>query len=377
MEYLLPKLGALGMLLGMWWGMVWFHISLHRRAQLRQLITLRFRTCARLQLPMVEALSHSAAAPKNVRRVMDETSEHMREGQTLSQALDGHWAFIPAWYTRVLAIGEDTGNMAGALDLLHETDERAEEKRLSYFDQLFYPFSLLMTLCTALEVILIFLAPTFLSNFKEMGINETPLHSVFIHLADILVPLTPFIGLAFIVIMITIMPFQWGPRVDRYFPPARWINWLMRRIIPGLGNAYFRAATARWAAMVGLMLDAGMTLPEALEEAKNIETDPSFRKAANRWSDDVHSGKSLGSALSASRFVPQSMIWQIQCAEGESDFPETLRMAGRQEMTKLQKQVGYLFNMLSPVFVVLAGTAVGFVAVCMFQYFTQIMNSLA
>jgi len=365
----------LALLVGGWIFVIGMYVAMRRRAARRELLTLRLRACARLQLPMTQALENPSGAPREVASIMRETAQKMEGGQRLSEALGDDWACIPQWYTRTLAVGEATGNLEGAFDLLVRTDERGEELRLDYFTELLYPLCLLLMVTSVLESIFVYVIPQFNRMFTEMGLSESSLQSTMRSFGLLFAQFAPLVLLVFGTVVFSLMPFPWGPRWTR-FTPVRWWTWIWRRVIPGLGRAYFRAATARWAGMVSLMLNAGSSLPRALEISADIESDSRVRKAARRWAEKVSSGQSLSSAMSDYRFVPRSMVWQVRCAEGGSDLPGVLREAGERETAILQRKLSSLLRMSTPFFVAAIGAVVGLVAVGLFSYMINGMYAL-
>lgn len=361
---------------GGWFFTIALYIAMRRRAARRELFTLRLRACARLRLPLKEALSNPAGAPREVAQIMRETAKKVKGGQRLSEALDGQWACLPWWYTRTLAVGEASGNLAEVFDVLVQTDERAEDRRLDYFTELLYPVGLLFMITSVMEVLFIYVVPQFRNMFHEMGMTPDTLQSALMTFQALFSQVAPLVLLALYAVLFSLIPFPWGPFWGR-FVPVRWLTWLCRRLIPPLGRAHLRAASARWAGMVSLMLDAGTPLPRAVEIAAEVESDSKFRKAAERWSESVSSGIPLSAALAEDRFVPRSMVWQLRCAEGGSEVPKVLREAGERETAFLQKKAGNFVRMLTPFFVLAAGIVVGLVCVGLFQYFLTILYALA
>ncbi len=361
---------------GGWFFTIALYVAMRRRAARRELFTLRLRACARLQLPLKEALSNPAGAPREVAQIMRETANKVKNGQRLSEALDGQWACLPWWYTRTLAVGEASGNLGGVFDLLVQTDERAEDRRLDYFTELLYPVGLLFMITAVMEILFIYVIPQFRNMFYEIGITPDTMQSALMTFQALFSQIAPLMMIVLYAVLFSLIPFPWGPFWGR-FVPVRWLTWLCRRLIPPLGRAHLRAASARWAGLVSLLLEAGTPLPRAVEIAAGVESDSKFRKAAQRWADGVHSGKTLSTVLESDRFVPRSMVWQVRCAEGGSELPEVLREAGERETAYLQHKAGNFVRMLTPLFVLAAGTVVGLVCVGLFQYFLTILYSLA
>ncbi|MEF8788282.1 MAG: type II secretion system F family protein, partial [Planctomycetota bacterium] len=261
-------------------------------------------------------------------------------------------------------------------DLLARADEQAEEKRIGVFNQLLYPFMLLFLISSVVEIILFYVYPQFRTMIEDVGAAEFSSAAPLMALWEPIARNMPLVLLLIGALLICLVPFPWGPRFGDSFPPIRWMRWVWRRLIPPLGRAYFRAASARWARVVSLMVEAGTPLPEAARRAADIEPDGTFRKAANRWAEKISSGQAVSRALSEERYVPRSLVWQIRCAEGGSELPRILRQAGQREATRLQRQVGNVIMVLIPFFVLAIAAVVGVIACGLFGTLTGMMHAL-
>ena len=355
------------------------YISLRRSSARREIFTLHLRACARLQLPLHEALAEWKGAPPEIGRMMRKTSWKLEGGFPLGAALAGQWACIPSWYTRMVQIGESHGNLADVLDRVVLADSRAEELRVRFFERIFYPLFLCLFLITILSTIIIFVIPSFMDMFMDLG-AELPLSTkILLIVADSVVSYTPVFGmggllipLGLAILAVLVLPFPWGRNLEELLWPLVLIRYGILRFIPFVGKLHMWAACGRWATTVSMLLDAGCPLPDAVEEASRVESDPRFRKTAGRWARRVRAGERLGDVLADTRFVPRSFVWQVKTAEGGRHFADVLRQVGEYEVAKIHVQAGRLVRAITPFLVLVIGSVVGFVCTSIFALLAKL-----
>jgi len=352
---------VLGML-----GLAWVYVAMRRMALRREVFTLYVRACARLQLPLDQALWASAGAPREVGRMMRETSLELRAGEPLALALDGKWSCIPHWYTQMLAIGELHGNLADVLDRILKADARAEEMRMNIFDRLLYPLVLCSFSVLVMQFVIVFILPNYLGMFQDMGVQPDRLWLLY-DLGGLWVVLGSALWVAMAAMLGALVPLPWGPRWIDSFEPFVLAESLLHRCVPYFRKLYTRAACGRWATTVSMLVEAGCPLPDAMDEAAKVERDRWFIKTAARWADRVRNGEKLGLVLADTRFVPRSLVWQVRIAEGGADFTSALRQAGERQIEHLHRQVGAYIKALIPFLVVALGLLIGWLAISMFQ----------
>ena len=347
--------------------------SLRRGTARREIFTQLLRTCARLQLPLHEALRRTSGAPREVARMMRRTAGELEQGASLGVALDGTWACIPTWYSRMVMIGESHGNLADVLDRVLVFDSRSEKIRLGMFERLLYPLMLLSMLTFILTGVVIYIIPSFVDMLEELGQDLPWATRALLTAVDLWMVFGWVPVLLGGWLLLIVVPYPWGRNWERVFWPWFWLKYRVRRFLPYVGKRYARAACGRWAATVSMLLDAGCNLPEAMQEAAEVESDPWFRKVTRRWQEQVQGGERLDAVLRRSRFVPRVLAWQVAGAEGGAHFATTLLQAGEYEVRSAVRDAGVVTRALTPCLVLIVGATVGLVALAMFQPLTAIM----
>lgn len=97
-------------------------------------------------IAVVEGLRVTGEAMENVyyREVIAETSESVKVGKPLTQALSEHDKLFPFIITQMLAIGEETGNLENILDQLAEHHEQEIDETMKNVSSIIEPILLIV-----------------------------------------------------------------------------------------------------------------------------------------------------------------------------------------------------------------------------------------
>ncbi len=326
---------------GLFIGVLLVELVLHRGAVRRQVFLYHLRACVRLQQPLVDAFALTRGTSWTIRSIMRGLHGRLARGMPLSEAIGHKWSCLPGWFRHMIAIGEKTGNLEDILDRMVETDAHDEELRLRFSKGMVYPLLLCVYISGLGGLLSLFAVPRFDALYADMGFADDAALSL-----RVFVYVIWFAGWVELLLCLAILlsgPHPFGPNVE-FFPGLRHAKYFLIRCVPWLRHGHKTSAYGRWAAVTGLMLEAGYTLPEAAELAAEIESDPYFSRHVRSWAGKLRDGQSLASILRADSSAPRLLAWQVATAEGGAFLPDTLRRCGAELAIMLRRHVGILIR---------------------------------
>src|SRR3990172_5738196 len=135
----------------------------------------QFNTIVKAGLPILKALdllAERAAAPR-LRPVLLDVRDRVREGSTLSEALDKQGLFPKVYVTAVLA-GEKSGNLTGVLDYFIEYQRVSLGAKKKLLSALVYP-AILITVASGIVTYLVTsLVPKFAHLYADINLQLPP-----------------------------------------------------------------------------------------------------------------------------------------------------------------------------------------------------------
>jgi len=262
-------------------------------------LTLELATLLRASLPLDRALdTMSRLAGKPARKALTENmAREIRSGASLSQAMERQGAVFDRFYVNMVRAGEASGALDLALERLAEFKQRARELRESIVSSLFYPAILIVLAIVAVAIMLAFVVPRFTEMFAEAG-RELPL------LTRMVVAVGSGVEQWWWLILLGIAALAFWVRRELRDPVARerWDAWLLR--LPLVGGLIGKIEAGRFTRTLGTLLKNGVSLPAAIDIAKEIVGNRVIGRALAQVALRVRQGEPLSRALTEAAVLP-------------------------------------------------------------------------
>src|ERR1700676_3405993 len=131
----------------------------------------QFNTLIKAGLPILRALdllATRATAPK-LRPVLTQIRDRVREGKSLSEAVDEAGVFSKVYSTAILA-GEKSGNLSGVLDYYIPYQRVSTGVRKKIVAALVYPILLIVVATVIVTYLVTGVIPKFAMLYKDLGV---------------------------------------------------------------------------------------------------------------------------------------------------------------------------------------------------------------
>jgi type II secretory pathway component PulF len=319
-------------------------------------------------VPLLEALDFLAVnGPRREAAETEEIGRELRAGRRFAQVLAEHRA--PLMMQALVEVGEQNGDLAGSLFRSSEyCDVRARWRR-ERRQAMSYPLfvvALLAVLCLFLFTVVI---PRFDALYSGMGLRTGTGTQMLFHLAKA--------GPMGIGVLSAFGATAWLFR-QRWQRGARkgWRMWrFAEKRVPYLRKWVRVDRTHEWAATLGLLLDGGLPLVQALEVQSRLPLHPKNREICKRVQGRVLAGQPLGEAL-ASEDLDRSLALTVRVAEMTGDLPRALLAAERDLAERRQRMMEGMLKLLEPLLLLGAGLLTGLVALLMLWPMMDLMQTL-
>jgi type II secretory pathway component PulF len=133
--------------------------------------------------------------------------------------------------------------------------------------------------------------------------------------------------------------------------------------------------THEWASTLGLLLDGGLPLVQALDVQSQLPLRLGNRDICQRVRERVVQGVSLGDALQLEELDERLMI-SVQVAEVTGDLSRALLAVERELAAARKAMMTSLFKAFEPILILLAGALVGVVALFMLWPMLDLLNTI-
>lgn len=335
----------------------------------RQLITKALGELAVLLnagLPLDRALAiviESITRPAE-RAVMADLQARVKEGVPLARAMAAHPAHFSAMAAAMTEAGEANGALGDALARLAETLERAENLRQTVASALVYPILLMLVSGGVILVMLLAVVPQFEGLFGDK-LDQLPTATQLVVGASRFVRhdgLAALLGVG--LSLVALSRLLQRPAARRSFD-----RFILRT--PGLGALARDAETARFARVLGSLIDGGVALPTALGIARRALANSHMAEGVESVAQGLKQGGGLSGPLAATGLFPPMALSFLRTGEETARLGMMLGRLADVLDQQVRQAIQRLIGVLTPAITILLA---GFVAVIIAAIMTAILS---
>jgi general secretion pathway protein F len=317
--------------------------------------TRELATLVSAELTLDESLRIVAMQPlvgARMRALAGRLHERVREGGQLSEALAAEGEAVPPFYRRLVAAGEASSDLGGALGDLAQFLEKSAEVRGRVGAALTYPALLLVAALVSVALILTVLLPTVMPLFRDAGAEPPALLAFLARLQDLLARHWQWViaGLAALTGGLVALSRQPGLRLWRDRVVLRW---------PVVGEIASGIDTARFSRTLATMLRSGVPILEALRTAGGVVSNRAMAVAAEQAGEEVKQGGMLAGPLARTGVFPDLALRLVAVGEETGQLEAMLlRVADIYEGT-VERRMQRFTTLLAPLLTIAIGVGVG------------------
>ncbi|MDT8450161.1 MAG: type II secretion system F family protein [Wenzhouxiangellaceae bacterium] len=307
-------------------------------------ITGQLATLLGAGLPLDRSLAILVELAENERieRMLQKIRDRVREGISLSQALEERHGVFSRFYINMVRAGEMGGALDQTLARMSEYLERAKELKDGVVSALIYPALLVILAIASLMLLMVYVIPQFTPMFEDFG-GELPLLTrIVITIGDLLK------NYWWALIALIVFAALWFR--GQMNKPATRLKWDGRFLrTKWLGDAIAKIEMARLARTTGTLLVNGVPLLSAISIARNVMTNTVLREDVGQAAKKVKTGTPLARALNESGQFPRLALQMINVGEETGQLDEMLLKVANTYDREVRTTIDRIMAMLVPV----------------------------
>jgi type IV pilus assembly protein PilC len=320
----------------------------------------QFITLIKAGIPILKGLDLLAqrAAAQSLRPVLEEVRRLVREGTTLSEALEQQGVF-PKVYTVSILAGEKSGNLSGVLDYYIAYQRVSMGLRKKLIATLIYPAILIV----AAAVIVIFLVSTVIPKFAVLyGDLNVKLPTATRILISVTVTYRPYLIVALgLMVLLALAGYAWsrtekgGLVLDR-----------MRMRLPLIGETLTKFQVAQFCRTLSTLLAGGTPLVQAMETSGGAIRSRLVSGAIARGAQLVREGQSLHDGLASTGLVPDLALEMIEVGEASGALGPMLASVSEFYEDDVNSQLANMVALIEPAILIFMAILIAFILVALY-----------
>jgi len=306
-------------------------------------------------VPLLRALRLLGRGKSNVTlaKAWSDVADAISAGERLADAMARHPRIFATVHVAMVRAGERGAFLEPVLARLAMLLEQQADIRGRVIGNLMYPLVLLLVGAGVVIASLVFFVPKFQDFFNKMP--SLPLATRILLGASAL-----FTGHAVLMLVVSVV-FVTTTIILLRKPAVRY--WIAERFmhVPMLGPLFASIAVARFARMLGTLLENGIPMLQAIEIARDSAGNPVLSRALHNASEAVRQGEQLSKPLAESGLFPEDVIEIVAVGESANTLPSVLvRLADTLE-SRIDRTLAMLLRLMEPAMLLLIAGVVMFI----------------
>lgn len=322
----------------------------------RQLATL-----LRSGVPLIQCFDiiSEQSSDKFFKDTLVQISQDIQAGSVLSVAIEKQGMKFPAMLSKMIAIGEETGDMAAIMDRLANQYESSSRIRNRVKGALTYPLVLLSVALIACVFMLIVIVPQFAGIFDQLGTELPGLTQALLSISDFLVSKWYIAVIVFPTVIILLIRFLKTPKAVRVVDRIK----LSFKLIKGPMQKMMAAQFAR---TLHTLVSSGIPIVAALESTKENVDNVIVKDAIDEISLGIQKGKGLSEQMKDYDFFPNMLVSMISIGEASGNMEEMLSKTADYYDEELDTAIGQLMTLLEPTMILIVGGLIGVIVMSLY-----------
>ena len=320
-------------------------------------------------VPMLDALADIRDATGNdqLRDMLSEIHKDVRDGSSLSEAMEKHPKIFKPLYISLIRAGEDTGDLTASYLQLEKYLKWVDAMQSKIKKATRYPMIVSVVVLATIIFMMSYVVPQIVGFLKYLDI-ELPWFSVWLIATSnfFVQPQFTLIGVPFygtaIVVLVPILVFSFVFSIRRLSDDIKYkIDSLLLRM-PVVGNLIRKITIARYAQTFASLFASGIDVINALKSARNTVRNLVLLEAMEAVELYVKSGSPLSDAFNASGEFPSMVVRMVRIGEESGNLSGVLEQVSEFYTKDVDEAIEGLIELIQPMLTLILASVIVWIA---------------
>jgi general secretion pathway protein F len=302
------------------------------------------------------------------RLTLEHVSERLRQGRTLSQAMQELPDAFPPLYVATVRATERTGDLPDALRRYAAYQSQLELVRKKVISASIYPLLLITVGLLVLLFLLGYVVPRFSAVYEEIEGNLPLMSRLLLELGSLLEANGVAAALIALGAIVLAARLAGTPAARRWLGAKLWT-------IPAIGSRMRLYQLARFYRTLGMLLRGGTAVVPAIDMASGLLA-PALRPGLARAREAIREGRAISEAMSQHGLTTPVALRMLRVGERSGRMDEMMdRIAGFLD-EEIARWVEWFTRLFEPLLMAVIGVAIGAIVVLMYLPVFELAGSI-
>ncbi|MEG0472503.1 MAG: type II secretion system F family protein [Solibacillus sp.] len=317
----------------------------------------QFATLIRAGVSIVEATNILArqSSSKKLKKALENVEDEVRSGISFSQAVAKHPKIFPDLFTNMMRSGEATGNIDDTLERLANTFEKQYNLKKKVQSMLTYPAVLMFITIGVVFFLLVYIVPTFVSTFDEMGAELPFITVVTVALSEWL---QKFWWVVIGAVIFTAVGLNMLYKNNKQFHYM--VHYAMLKV-PMFGPLFQKSALAHLTRTLSSLFSSAVPILQALTISEKVSGNPVLGQVILEARASLEKGSTLTEPLEKSWIFPPLVTSMTSIGESTGSLDYMLEKIADFYEDEVDRAVDTLKSLIEPAMILILAVMVGFI----------------
>ncbi|MDD3474960.1 MAG: type II secretion system F family protein [Candidatus Dojkabacteria bacterium] len=320
-------------------------------------------------LPLTRALEIMEAQATNplFRKVIGGVKERVESGQGLADSFRAEEDVFDDITLNLIEAGESSGKLDTILLKLAVELEEKQELKSKLTSALIYPVIITVVIIAVIALLMFVMVPAMSEIYSEFD-AELPWTT------NILISLSNFVTVYWWAVLLVLGLLAIG--IKAYLDTNKGKKFADKIVlyIPIVKDVVTKTQIAEFTRIMSLLLSSGLSILQALELAAKSLSNSLFSDVIMDARDEVEKGGSLTVPISRSKYYPPIVSSMIAVGEETGNLDTVLEKVATYYKQEVNTATENLSGVLEPVFLIVMGATIGFIALAVYMPMFQLSS---
>ena len=316
----------------------------------------------------LEIMVQQASNPK-FKKILQNVLASIQSGKSLADSFRMEEEVFDLITINLIEAGEESGNLENILEKIAVELEEKNALTRKIKSAMIYPAIILIVIIAVIVLMMLVLVPSMADIYKDFD-AELPFATRFlISMSDFFVSYWWVVLSVFLVLVVGFKYYVDTPKGKRN------LDKLLLKI-PSFGVIIAKVQLSQFTRILSLLLSSGVPIIKAIELTANSLGNTMFRETLEEAKDEVEKGGPLALPIARSEYYPLLVSSMIAVGEETGEIDSVLSKVAEYYKEEVDAATSNLSSLLEPVFLIIMGLAIGFIAVAVYMPMFQLSTAI-
>jgi type IV pilus assembly protein PilC len=322
-------------------------------------------------LPLTRSLEIMQMQASNplFKKVLKNVLKSIEAGKSLSDSFREQDEIFDPITINLIEAGEESGNLEVILGKLATELEEKNALGSKIKSAMIYPIIILLVIVVVIILMMFVLVPSMAEIYEDFDAELPWTTTLLMNMSAFFVSYWWAVILVVTVVSVGIKYYLDTERGKRTFDKI-----VLK--IPGVGPIVSKMQLSQFTRILSLLLSSGLSIVKSLELTAQSLSNEMFRDTVMEARNEIEKGGALAIPIARSQYFPLLVSSMIAVGEETGEIDSVLAKVSEYYKAEVDTATSNLSSILEPLFLVIMGLAIGFIAMAVYMPMFQLSSAI-